>query len=161
MCFYYFITEFGKVAIYQIFFQCEFKTSHKPYESNSESKFIKMSKKRHFQTVFSAFSPTLLQGVIIKNHSFILIDLILKIFFTPYFKDPMRFLFWTFLDILKMSIFQLFEIIFFCRTEKSGYKYVINCRSINSKKFLNIFSRNFGFFENPVFKGPIFGHFYI
>ena len=31
----------------------------------------------------------------------------------PYFKDPMRFLFWTFLDILKMSIFGFLKIIFF------------------------------------------------
>jgi hypothetical protein len=32
-------------------------------------------------------------------------------------KDPMRFLFWTF---IKMSISGFLKIIFFCRTEKSG-----------------------------------------
>jgi hypothetical protein len=51
----------------------------------------------------------------------------------PYFKDPMRFLFWTFLDILKMSIFGFLKIIFFERTEKSENKNVWNCRSENGK----------------------------
>ena len=35
----------------------------------------------------------------------------------PCFKDPMRFGIWTFLDILKMSIFGFLEEMFFCRTE--------------------------------------------
>ena len=39
---------------------------------------------------------------------------------TPYFKDPMRFLFWTFLDILKMSIFGFLKEMFFKRTENFG-----------------------------------------
>ncbi len=51
-----------------------------------------------------------------------------------YFKDPMRFLFWTFLDILKMSIFGFFKIIFFRRTEKSENKNVWNRRSENGKE---------------------------
>jgi len=49
-------------------------------------------------------------------------------------KDPMRFLFWTFLDILKMSIFGFIKIIFFMRTEKFETKNVGNCRSENGKK---------------------------
>ena len=64
-----------------------------------------------------------------------------KIFFNvslhlknPYFKDPMRFLFWTFLDILKMSIFGFFKIIFFRRTEKSENKNACNYRSENGKE---------------------------
>ena len=52
----------------------------------------------------------------------------------PYFKDPMRFLFWTFLDILKMSIFGFIKIIFFMRTEKSENKNVWKYRSENGKE---------------------------
>ena len=53
---------------------------------------------------------------------------------TPYFKDPMRFLFWTFLDILKMSIFGFLKIIFFMRTEKFRNENVWKCRSENGKE---------------------------
>ena len=52
----------------------------------------------------------------------------------PYFKDPMRFLFWTFLDILKMSIFRFLEEMFFYRSEKSKNENVGNCRSENGKE---------------------------
>ncbi len=55
----------------------------------------------------------------------------------PYFKDPLRFLFWTFLDILKMSIFGFLEEIFFGRTEKSGNIVVFNCRIGNGKEIIN------------------------
>jgi hypothetical protein len=64
-----------------------------------------------------------------------------KIFFNvilhlknPYFKDPMRFIFWTFLDIFKMSIFGFLKIIFFLCTENSKHKNVWNCRSENGKE---------------------------
>ena len=46
----------------------------------------------------------------------------------------MRFLFWTLLDILKMSIFGFLKIIFFYRTEKSENKNDWNCRSENGKE---------------------------
>ena len=65
----------------------------------------------------------------------------------PDFKDPMRFLFWTFLDIFKMSIFGFLEEMFFMRTEKSENKNVWKYRSENGKenndKMLE-FLRNFG-----------------
>jgi hypothetical protein len=67
--------------------------------------------------------------------------------FTPYFKDPMRFLFWTFLDIFKMSIFGFLKKIFFMRTEKSGNKNDWICRSENGKKtqYWNVGNfKNFG-----------------
>ena len=51
-----------------------------------------------------------------------------------------------------MSIFQFFEIIFFCRTEKSGYIFVIIYCSIISKDFINIFSKIFRVFWNSGFK---------
>jgi hypothetical protein len=65
----------------------------------------------------------------------------------PYFKDPMRFLFWTFLDILKMSIFRFLEEMFFYRSEKSKNENVGNCRSENGKEIndeILDFLRNFG-----------------
>jgi hypothetical protein len=46
----------------------------------------------------------------------------------------MRFLFWTFLDILKMSIFGFLEEMFFMRTEKSENKNVWKYRSENGKE---------------------------
>jgi len=46
----------------------------------------------------------------------------------------MRFLFWTFLDIFKMSIFGFLEEMFFGRTEKSGNKNDWVCRSENGKE---------------------------
>jgi hypothetical protein len=67
--------------------------------------------------------------------------------FTPYFKDPMRFLFWTFLDIFKMSIFGFIEEMFFGRTEKSGNENVWNYRFENGKKkqYWNVENfKNFG-----------------
>ena len=77
-----------------------------------------------------------------------------KIFFNvilhfkkPCFKDPMRFLFWTFLDILKMSIFGFLKIIFFRCTEKSENKNDWICRSENGKKkqYWNVENfKNFG-----------------
>ena len=75
---------------------------------------------------------------------------------TPYFKDPMRFLFWTFLDILKMSIFGFLKIIFFMRTEKSGNENVWNCRSENGKKKQYWNFPNFKKFVNRPLK---IGHF--
>jgi hypothetical protein len=53
-------------------------------------------------------------------------------------KTPMRFGIWTFLDILKMSIFGFLEEMFFCRTEKSG---VINIFIVRTEKsgVINIF----------------------
>ena len=73
-CFYNILTDFGKVIIAVVDSQCGFKTSHKPYESNSESKFIKMSKKRLFQTVFFCVFSYNVVGSNCKNQSFILID---------------------------------------------------------------------------------------
>jgi hypothetical protein len=46
----------------------------------------------------------------------------------------MRFLFWTFLDILKMSIFGFLKELFFGRTEKSGNIIIYNCRIENGKE---------------------------
>jgi len=62
----------------------------------------------------------------------------------PCFKDPMRFLFWTFLDILKMSIFGFLEEMFFCRTEKTGMIKNINVRTENGKENITI---TFGIFN--------------
>jgi hypothetical protein len=75
---------------------------------------------------------------------------------TPYFKDPMRFLFWTFLDILKMSIFGFLKIIFFMRTEKSRNENVWKCRSENGKENQ---SWIFGFFKKFWKMTPKNGHF--
>jgi hypothetical protein len=46
----------------------------------------------------------------------------------------MRFLFWTFLNILKMSIFEFLKIIFFRRTEKFENKNDWIFRSENGKE---------------------------
>jgi hypothetical protein len=46
------------------------------------------------------------------------------------------FLFWTFLDILKMSILGFLKIIFFGRTEKSGMIFGLYCRTENGKEQL-------------------------
>jgi hypothetical protein len=77
-----------------------------------------------------------------------------KIFFNviftfkkPYFKDPMRFLFWTFLNILKMSIFKFFKIIFFRRTEKSENKNDLNFHSENGKEKVILECVNFNNFR--------------
>jgi hypothetical protein len=48
----------------------------------------------------------------------------------------MRFLFWTFLDILKMSIFGFLKKIFFYRTEKIRNKNVWICRTENGKEII-------------------------
>jgi hypothetical protein len=56
----------------------------------------------------------------------------------------MRFLFWTFLDILKMSIFGFLEEMFFRRTEKSGIIKNINVRIENGKENITI---SFSFFK--------------
>ena len=58
----------------------------------------------------------------------------------------MRFLFWTFLDIFKMSIFGFLKIIFFRHTEKSENKNDCNCLSENGKeiiKYESVFLENF------------------
>ena len=46
----------------------------------------------------------------------------------------MRFLFWTFLDNLKMSIFGFLKEMFFWRTEKSGNIIFYICRTENGKE---------------------------
>jgi hypothetical protein len=46
----------------------------------------------------------------------------------------MRFLFWTFLDILKMSIFGFLKEMFFGRTEKYGKQTVCEYRTENGKE---------------------------
>ena len=50
----------------------------------------------------------------------------------------MRFLFWTFLDILKMSIFGFLKEMFFKRTEKFGIKKMLNSSIENGKEIINI-----------------------
>jgi hypothetical protein len=60
-------------------------------------------------------------------------------------KDPLILTIWTFLDILKMSIFGFLDEMFFRRTEKSGVKIWISCRTENGKE--NIYKIQ-GFFEN-------------
>ena len=70
-----------------------------------------------------------------------------KLHFTPLFKDPLIFPFWTFLDILKMSIFENSEEIFFGRTEKSGTQLMNNFVSIFSAKLDNGFLQIFGFLD--------------
>ena len=60
-------------------------------------------------------------------------------------KDPFILTIWTFLDILKMSIFEFLDGIFFRRTEKSGTKIWVSCRIENGKK--NIYKSQ-RFFEN-------------
>ena len=52
---------------------------------------------------------------------------------------------WTFLDILKMSIFGFLDEMFFRRTEKSGLKIWGSCRTENGKE--NIY-KNQGFSKN-------------
>ena len=70
----------------------------------------------------------------------------------------MRIAFWTFLDILKMSIFGFLEIIFFRRTEKSGDKLVVLRCCIISADFETRFSEFFENFGKSVLEGPVFGH---
>jgi hypothetical protein len=48
----------------------------------------------------------------------------------------MRFGIWTFLDILKMSIFEFLEELFFYRTEKSGKINAVIWRSENGKEII-------------------------
>jgi len=59
----------------------------------------------------------------------------------------MRFGIWTFLDILKMSIFRFLEEMFFYRTEKSGVINIFIVRTENGKENITItfvFFKNFG-----------------
>ena len=60
-------------------------------------------------------------------------------------KDPLILTIWTFLDILKMSIFGFLDGIFFRRTEKSGLKMILFVRTENGKE-KNY--KNQRFFEN-------------
>ena len=60
-------------------------------------------------------------------------------------KDPFILTIWTFLDILKMSIFGFLDEIFFRRTEKSGLKIPDLRRIENGKE--NIYKKQI-FFEN-------------
>ena len=57
-----------------------------------------------------------------------------------------------------MSIFELLEIIFFCRTEKLGLIMDTYGRSIISVVFESFFLEKIGFFGIPELEGPIFGH---
>jgi hypothetical protein len=68
----------------------------------------------------------------------------------------MRFLFWTFLDIFKMSIFGFLKIIFFGRTEKSGKRKIFNQCIENGKKtqYWNV-----GNFKNFLNRPLKIGHF--
>ena len=72
----------------------------------------------------------------------------------------MRFLFWTFLDILKMSIFGFLKIIFFNRTEKSGDKLMFWWRSIFSAEIIIIFIIIFEKFWKSGFWRSIFWTFF-
>ena len=72
----------------------------------------------------------------------------------------MRFVFWTFLDILKMSIFGFLEEIFFCRTEKSGNKKGVDCRTENGKENIYVFQWIFEKSEIPKIKGKILATFW-
>ena len=56
---------------------------------------------------------------------------------------------WTFLDILKMSIFGFLDEMFFRRTEKSGLKMFITCRTENGKE---IFIKIKDFLKIPKFQ---------
>ena len=60
-------------------------------------------------------------------------------------KDPLILTIWTFLDILKMSNFGFLDEMFFRRTEISGLKMFITCRTENGKE--NIY-KNQGFSKN-------------
>jgi hypothetical protein len=60
-------------------------------------------------------------------------------------KDPLILTIWTFLDILKMSIFGFLDGIFFRRTEKSEMKIWVSCRTENGKE--NI-CKNQRFYKN-------------
>ena len=64
-------------------------------------------------------------------------------------KDPLILTIWTFLDILKMSIFGFLDGIFFCRTEKSGMKKYVTMRTENGKENIYKNQRNFENFEIP------------
>ena len=70
----------------------------------------------------------------------------------------MRIAFWTFLDILKMSIFGFLEIIFFRRTEKSGTDLEAIHRCNSNADFETRFSEFFENFGKSVLEGLIFGH---
>ena len=72
----------------------------------------------------------------------------------------MRFVFWTFLDILKMSIFGFLDGIFFCRTEKSGNKKRVDCRTENGKENICKSWCFFEKFEIPKIGGKILATFW-
>jgi hypothetical protein len=57
-----------------------------------------------------------------------------------------------------MSIFELLEIIFFRRTEKSGNKSDVGNCSIINVAFESILSHFFVFFGKSILEGPVFGH---
>jgi len=60
----------------------------------------------------------------------------------------MTFSFWTFLKNIKMSIFDFLEIIFFCRTEKSGTQTDVFSRTENGKENIRLFLFEKHFFRN-------------
>jgi hypothetical protein len=71
----------------------------------------------------------------------------------------MTFAFWTFFKNIKMSIFGFLEIIFFCRTEKSGTQTDVFRRTENGKEntILFLFEKCFlGFFSRSGFHWKIF-----
>ena len=61
----------------------------------------------------------------------------------------MRFGIWTFLDILKMSIFEFLEEMFFYRTEKSGKKIFFIRRIQNGKEIIKNKNVFFIIFSKP------------
>ncbi len=64
----------------------------------------------------------------------------------------MRFLFWTFLDILKMSIFGFLKEMFFRHTEKSGKIKTFYLRIENGKEIIKSKNVFLIFLENDSFK---------
>ena len=77
----------------------------------------------------------------------------------PYLKDPMRFAFWTFLDIYKCPFLSYSRLSFFTALKNRGTLRMLVIAAYSMRILKPDLLENLGFFEKSGFVGPFFGHF--